>query len=332
MIITGDLINSNDPARVHQTLEALQSCLFNRIPNFPNPHEVRHLLVVIRQDLSATAYINELSVQMKVQATRAVQKGEPVMKSDIGDIHEVTLGVDISDDSAVVVFASIGWRRSVYFDFGPLTDDKPRIGPFNQILARQMLSLLGMEKVTSPQCARSRVDAMADGFQSLRRLLSEKCEEESRYQALLESHSWMLGGTYSAVRRHRKLDDRNIPDFTATRSADSFEDIIELKQPFLDCFRSNGTLSAEFNDSWNQGERYVVFAREHRDYLLREKQLRFENPRCILLMGHHWDEQQMKVVRDKESCSVNVKLLTWDQLLAQATEILSLMRTAALPE
>jgi hypothetical protein len=142
----------------------------------------------------------------------------------------------------------------------------------------------------------------------------------------------MLGGVYSSIRRHVKFDDRNIPDFTATRSTDNFEDILELKQPFLNCFRADETFSAEFNDSWNQTERYVVFARERRVYLLEEKGIRFANPRCILLMGYKWNDLQMKIIRDKESGNLNIKLLTYEQLLAQASQVLSLMRAAALPE
>ena len=336
LIQYGALVPPSDADRVQQVLEGLQGSLFSRIPGFPDPSQVRHVVVVVRQDLSATAYVNELKVLAQCKVTRAVTAGEPVFTKDISEVRELSLGIDVPDDAAVVVVTSIGWRRSVYFDFGPFTEERARIGPLSQILARQMLTLFGLEPAAT-RPSRTRVDAMADGFQTLQRLLRERCEDEAQYQELLAAHPWMLGGTYVEVTRHKEhghdaIGRRNIPDFTATRSADRAHDIIELKQPFLNCFRQDGTLSAEFNDSWNQAERYLIGAREDRDYLQRHLGLRFENPKCLLIIGHEWIDTEMRVVRQKESVNLSINVLRWDQLVAQATQILSLMRLVSVPE
>lgn len=335
MIQYGELIAPSEPARVQQVLEGLESSVFSRIPGRPDPSQVRHLVVVVRQDLTATAYINELKLIAQVKVTRDVNAGDPVFSKDISEVREVSLGIDVPDDAAVIVVTCIGWRRSVYFDFGPFTEAKTRIAPLPQLLARQMLMLFGLDEATRP--TRTRVDSMADGFQSLQRLLRDRCEEEAQYQALLEAHPWMLGGTYSEVTGHTEhghdaRGKRNIPDLTATRSTDEMHDIIELKQPFLSCFREDGNFSAEFNDSWNQAERYLIAAREDRDYLERHLGLRFENPKCLLITGHDWSEAQMRAVRQKESVNLSITVLRWDQLVAQATQVLSLMRTASVPE
>lgn len=331
----GALIPSDDPARVQHVLEGLQGCVFSRIPGFPDPSQVSSVVVVIQQDLSAMAYINELYLKAKVRVTRDVNKGDPVYSKDISEIQEVSLGIEVPDDAAVIVVTSIGWRRSTYFDFGPFTDHKSRIGPLSQILAQQMLMLFGL--TDAAKVTRTRVDAMADGFQTLLRLLRERCEDESQYQELLEAHPWMLGGTYSEITRHKEhghdpRGNRNIPDFTATRSSDQTHDFVELKQPFLTCFKQDGTPSSDFNDSWNQAVRYLAGAREDRDYLARHHQLRFENPKCLLIIGHEWTEEQMRVVRQTESLNVSISVLRWDQLVSQATQVLSLMRIAAVPE
>lgn len=131
---------------------------------------------------------------------------------------------------------------------------------------------------------------MADGDQQLHRLLNERCQDERAYQQLLEKHPWMLGSQYQSVQRHFGLDNQNIPDFTATRSSDQCHDILELKQPFTKCFRSNGDFSSDFNVAWNQAERYIGFTRRQRDYLREEKKLRFENPRCLLIAGYEIEE------------------------------------------
>lgn len=331
----GELVPPSDPAGVLQALEGLQRSIFSRIPGLPDPAQIRHLVVVIRQDLSATAYVNELKLLAECKVTRDVKAGEPAMTSDISEIRDVSLGIDVPDDAAVIVVTSIGWRRSVYFDFGPFTDHKSRIGPLSQILAQQMLMLFGL--TDAAKVTRTRVDAMADGFQALLRLLRERCEDESQYQELLEAHPWMLGGTYSEITRHKEhghdpRGNRNIPDFTATRSSDQTHDIVELKQPFLTCFKQDGTPSSDFNDSWNQAVRYLAGAREDRDYLARHHGLRFENPKCLLIIGHEWTEEQMRVVRQTESLNVSISVLRWDQLVSQARQVLSLMRIAAVPE
>jgi Domain of unknown function (DUF4263) len=331
LVQVAELVPPQNPARVQLVLEALHATVFSRIPGFPDPSQVRHLVVIVRQDLSATAYINELRLLANVKVNRAVVIGEPAYAKDIAEIREVSLGIDVPDDAGVVVVTSIGWRRSVYFDFGPFTDVKTRVHALPRVLASQMLMLLGLEDA---QPTLTRVDLMADGFQALQRLLRERCEEEEQYQELLHTHPWMLGGTYVEIMRHKEhghsvRGQRNIPDFTATRSADQSHDIIELKQPFLNCFKKDEAFSAEFNDSWNQAERYLVAARTDRVYLREHLGLRFENPKCILIVGHEWTESQVRAVRQRESINLSINVLTWDQLISQAAQVLSLMRTAS---
>jgi hypothetical protein len=331
----GELVPPSDPARVLQVLEGLQHSVFSRIPNFPDPSQVRHVVVVIHQDLNAKAYVNELKLLAKCDITRDVKAGEPAMASDISAIREVTFGIEVPDSAAIIVVTSIGWRRSVYYDFGPFIGDGSRIGALSQILASQMLMLFGLNDFARP--TRTGVDAMAEGFQTLSRLLRERCEDEAQYQELLEAHPWMLGGTYSELRRHKEhghdpRGKRNIPDFTAIRSADEMHDIIELKQPFLNCFKEDGTPSADFSSSWHQAVRYLAGAREDRDYLQRHLELRFENPKCLLIIGHNWTDAQTRVVRQIESLNLSITVLRWDQLVTQAVHVLSLMRLASIPE
>lgn len=332
MVETCALVSPND-SRLAHVLEELQRGLFSRIPGLPDPPTIRHLVVVIRQDLSGTAYVNELKLTARATVARAVSAGDPVFTRDISEIHEASLGVEVPDDAAIVVVTSIGWHRSVYFDFSPFTERQSRCGVLAQILAMQMLQLLGL--VDAPP-ARTNVDAMGDGFQALHRLLEGRCEDEAQYQELLAANPWMLGGTYSEVVRHRGhghdvTGRRNIPDFTARRSADGMDDIVELKQPFLNCFKQDGDFSAEFNDSWNQAERYLVSARGDKEYLARLG-LRLENPKCLLIVGHDWTAPQMNLVRQKESVNLSINVMRWDHLIAQAEWVLSLMRIASVRE
>jgi hypothetical protein len=170
---------------------------------------------------------------------------------------------------------------------------------------------------------------MQGGLDSLTSLLEERCEDESKYQKLLEHHPWMLGGLYAQVMRHRSLDDRNIPDFTAVRCYDNCHDIIELKQPFLSLFRKKSAgFTSEFNESWNQAERYLSFSTQQRSYLMEEKNLRFESPRCLLLLGYQLSDAELREIRKKESFVRSISVFTYDHLLTAASRIVSLMRQA----
>lgn len=144
-ILPSDLIPPADAFRLSQALEHLQSVLLGFIPGLPPPSMTDHLLVVIRPDLSGVAYANELKLIAKVRVNRAVEAGTPVFPNDIADVSELHPGVEVPDDCAVVMIQSSGWKRSLYFDFGPL-DQPPRhrSGQLDQVLARQTILLLGI--------------------------------------------------------------------------------------------------------------------------------------------------------------------------------------------
>jgi hypothetical protein len=286
---------------------------------------------MIRHDLSGEAHVQDLSAIIGARPSRPVVAGEPLRDGDIVSIEEFKFNVDVPDDVAVIVLQSFGWRRAVYFDFGPLAQPpRGRIGPISRVLAQQTAQLWRVDR--KPEVpARTRVDVMADGFQRLRTLLDQRCDEEVRYQEVLEDHPWMMGvGKYSRFQRHPKLDDRNIPDFTARLAANETDDIVELKQPFLTLFRKDGEFTSEFHDSWYQAERYLAFARDNRDYLRREKGMRFESPRCILLVGTRWTEEEARLIRIKDQSNPLIQIITYEEVLAQATAVLSVMRTLLL--
>jgi len=133
----------------------------------------------------------------------------------------------------------------------------------------------------------------------LTELLDKRETDESKYQDFIERYPWILGAQYSQVLPHIKLNDANVPDFLAMRVHDRYRDILEIKQPFINIFRADGTFHSEFNDACNQVERYIDFVRENKDYLYREKGLRFDKPKCYLLVGYQIDEDGMKKIRIK---------------------------------
>ncbi len=325
-----ELVGPADAVHLSDRLEKFQDALFSKIPSLPQPSAIDHLLVVINRDLSATAYVNELAVMMKMRVNRNFEAGEPVYVRDIDEIASVELGIEIPTDAAIVVVNSFGWRRALFFDLAPLSPDAPtRDYPLDAILAQQLLLLLGLPVGLDTKAGPStRAERMQRGIDRLEQLLAEKCEDESQYQQLLAAHPWMLGRSYSEVIRHQAFDDSAIPDFTAVRCYDGCHDIIELKQPFLQLFKANGSFAAPFNDAWNQLEAYLQFSVRNRSYLQSEKGLRFENPVSILICGHGLEAQEISRIREKESISRAISVLTYDHLLGTARHVLELVRKA----
>jgi hypothetical protein len=131
-------------------LEGIHLAVFAKIPGIPPPSLIDHMLVVIRPDLTGTAYVNELVIQAMVRVNRDVDAGNPVYRDDITEVASVDLGVQVPPDSGVIVFRSSGWRRSLFFDLGPLNPEHgPRTEPLEKALAQQELLLLGITQSPS---------------------------------------------------------------------------------------------------------------------------------------------------------------------------------------
>jgi hypothetical protein len=153
----------------------------------------------------------------------------------------------------------------------------------------------------------------------LKELLKRQERNESKYQKWIQRYPWVLGVQYESVQDHRKLDDENIPDFTGVRVRDKNRDIFEIKQPFLPIFRKDGNFASEFNDAWNQIERYLNFAREDKDYL-RRKGLNFDNPKCYLIIGFEIPDDGLKKIRAKERLNPAIEILTYNDLIIFAEQ------------
>lgn len=120
-----------------------------------------------------------------------------------------------------MVIRSLGWKKSLFYDFGPLQNEEEMRGfQIDQVLAKQALLLLGMESlVYAPgeiRAGEDKIIRMSNGFKKLNEYLESNCSDESKYQELFHEHPWMFGGQYKTIDRHTNLDDENIPDFTAT--------------------------------------------------------------------------------------------------------------------
>jgi len=167
---------------------------------------------------------------------------------------------------------------------------------------------------------------LREPIRKLESLLASQNNDESKYQELLMQYPWVIGFTYNLVQRHTRLDDKNIPDFTGVRVHDEGRDIIEIKPPFTKMFRENGDFGNEFNEAWNQAERYLDFARQDKDYLAR-KNFKFDNPKCILILGYNLTVNDLARVRTKERLNPAISLRTYNDLLVSMKATVSFIES-----
>jgi hypothetical protein len=191
-----------------------------------------------------------------------------------------------------------------------------RLIPSGKEIERSDIEFIDLElakQQLAEQSSQSNSELDAPIF-GLEQLLNAGDSDESKYQRLFAAHPWVLGIQYKEIRRHENLDDENIPDFTGVRVNDSYCDIIELKPPTMKMFRQGGEIAAEFNNAWNQAERYLNFARLNSDYL-RRKGLMFDHPKCMLICGYNLSEVQREAIRVKERMNPSIQFLTYNDLL-----------------
>lgn len=170
-----------------------------------------------------------------------------------------------------------------------------------------------------------RITRLDEPFQRLKALLEDQDNEEAKYQELFQNYPWVLGAQYKKIERHQRLDDENIPDFTGIRVWDNYRDIFEIKPPFMRIFRNDREFTSDFNESWNQAERYLDFARLEKDYL-RRKGLDFNNPKCVLILGFNLPEEEIKKIRTKQRMNPSIQLLTYDEILAFTRHTMNFVR------
>ena len=133
---------------------------------------------------------------------------------------------------------------------------------------------------------KSKVELMLASINNFADFWTPAARTRARISSSLRSTLGCSGGQYQSVQRHLGLDDGNIPDFTATRSWDQCQEILELKHIPHEMFQIEwGTFVGFFNDAWNQAARYIAFTRRRVTIAGREE-VTVRDARCILIAGH----------------------------------------------
>lgn len=151
------LVTSQDGVALTRALEASVDHLLSQIPEGARPPQssIDHVIAVIQRNKQVTLYLNELQFVLTIQKERgrSFDAGDPIFVSDAIDVSSVRVpGLMVSDDVGVLVMVSHGWRRALFYDYGPLQPKSPIIQGYNfearlgQVFAELMFQeLLGIQ-------------------------------------------------------------------------------------------------------------------------------------------------------------------------------------------
>ena len=77
---------------------------------------------------------------------KPVIAGQGMTKDDIADIVRLDLGVDIPDGAGFIFVFSVGWRKGLFFDYGPIVpNQEPRLYDIGPVLAQAYAHVLFQE-------------------------------------------------------------------------------------------------------------------------------------------------------------------------------------------
>lgn len=150
-VIVREFLSPEDGQELIQRLEGIPNDLLEKVSDRKRiiPSQVDHLLAVIHPDKTLDLYVNELSLSASVQPTRSVKAGEAIYRNDIADISYLNMGgVEIPDDCGFLFVFSAGWRKGLFYDFGPLTPERgKREFDCRTVLAKAYAQLMFQERL-----------------------------------------------------------------------------------------------------------------------------------------------------------------------------------------
>ncbi|MCH5320190.1 MAG: DUF4263 domain-containing protein [Eubacterium sp.] len=156
---------------------------------------------------------------------------------------------------------------------------------------------------------------------------------ESSWQDWFEYNKWILGSDFARIVDERNIDTHNIADYIM-QSYDGFVDIVEIKKPnempfwALSKDHNNYIPSSTLTKAITQCLNYIYSVEQKTNDASFRDQIgcKVVKPRCTLIYGrsYDWDDEKQKAFRILNSAYSQITILTYDQLLARAKNILGI--------
>jgi hypothetical protein len=158
---------------------------------------------------------------------------------------------------------------------------------------------------------------------------------ESEWQDFFKMNTWILGTSFIKILDNRQIDEKNIADYLV-KAMDGFIDIIELKRPSCDIWRSsknhdNYIKSTELVEAEMQIDKYMQTLEKESNSLDTFEKLencKIIKPRATLICGRSdlWNKQQFEDFRIINSSYNNKLILTFDMVLDRAKRIIDIYK------
>ena len=169
--------------------------------------------------------------------------------------------------------------------------------------------------------------------------LRAKIEEdidEAVFQKWFEENTWIFGKNYVHRVPKRNVGLESRADLIYV-SVDGFADLVELKKSVLaksillpDASHKTFYPSAELSRALAQAIHYLQVIEDHRLQLVELVKIPVLRPTITIVIGrsNNWDKPLRKQLRILNSTLLNIKVLTYDHLLAMGNNILQLYAPA----
>jgi len=126
-----EFTSTEDGQHFIQRLEGIPSDILQKASPQISPSQVDNMLAIVRRDGKATVYVNELAQRAHVRVSGPIKAGAVVTKDDVVDVDRLELDVQIPNDAGVVFIFSVGWRKALFYDFGPLRGPDPQLRQYD---------------------------------------------------------------------------------------------------------------------------------------------------------------------------------------------------------
>ena len=147
-VVYREFTSTEDGGHFIQRIEGAAGDILQRLPSQISPSQVDHMLAICRRDGKADVYVNELDLRLDVRAARSGEARD-IFRDDIADVEALKLGVQIPNDTGILFVFSIGWRKGLFFDFGPtLPDPQPRQYDIAAVLGQMYGQVLFQERLS----------------------------------------------------------------------------------------------------------------------------------------------------------------------------------------
>ena len=132
-LIVCEFTSTEDGQHFIQRLEATPDDILTRLPNRVPPSQVDSMLAIIHADGKTTVYVNEMVLRLVVSArtARHFRAGMPVSKDDVADVERLEIGLTIPADAGFLFLFSVGWRKGLFYDYGPLLKPHAQLRPYD---------------------------------------------------------------------------------------------------------------------------------------------------------------------------------------------------------